>query len=50
MAAVNGHGFAGGCMFAFACDYRVMREDRGFLCLPEVDLGFDLMEGMVGTY
>lgn len=38
VAALNGHAFAAGAMFAFAHDYRLMREDRGYLCINEVDL------------
>ncbi len=38
VAALNGHAFAAGAMFAFAHDYRVMREERGYLCINEVDL------------
>jgi Delta3-Delta2-enoyl-CoA isomerase len=46
VAAVNGHAFAGGGMLAVAHDYVVMREDRGFWCLPEVDLGLPLTPAM----
>lgn len=38
VAALNGHAFGGGAIMAGACDLRVMRADRGFLCFPEVDL------------
>lgn len=46
VAAVNGHAFAGGAMLASAHDVVVMREDRGFWCLPEVDLGLPLTPAM----
>jgi enoyl-CoA hydratase/carnithine racemase len=46
VAAVNGHAFAGGAMLAVAHDVRVMRADRGYVCLPESDLGLPLQPGM----
>jgi Delta3-Delta2-enoyl-CoA isomerase len=46
VAAINGHAFAAGAMFATAHDFRVMREDRGYWCLPEVDLGLPLTRAM----
>jgi enoyl-CoA hydratase/carnithine racemase len=38
VAAVNGHAFGIAAMFALAHDQRVMRADRGWWCLPEIDL------------
>ncbi|KAJ2785988.1 hypothetical protein H4R18_000203 [Coemansia javaensis] len=46
VAAINGHAFAGGCMFAMAHDYRVMRADRGWIAMNEVDIGIPLIPGM----
>ncbi len=46
VAAVQGHAFAAGAMLALAHDQIVMRADRGFFCLPEVDLGIPFTAGM----
>ncbi len=46
VAAINGHAFGAGAMFAMAHDYRVMRADRGFFCFPEVDIDIPFTPGM----
>jgi Delta3-Delta2-enoyl-CoA isomerase len=42
VAAVNGHAFGGGALLAIAHDFAVMREDRGYWCMPEADLALPL--------
>jgi Delta3-Delta2-enoyl-CoA isomerase len=42
IAAVNGHAFGAGALLATAQDVAVMREDRGYWCMPEADLGLPL--------
>jgi enoyl-CoA hydratase/carnithine racemase len=46
VAALNGHAFGAGAMLAMAHDYRVMRDDRGYFCFPEVDIHIPFTDGM----
>lgn len=46
VAAVQGHAFAAGAMLAVAHDRLVMRADRGYWCVPEVDIGLPFTPGM----
>jgi enoyl-CoA hydratase/carnithine racemase len=44
VCAVNGHAFGAGFMIALCHDIRVMREDRGYLCANEIELGLTIPE------
>jgi enoyl-CoA hydratase/carnithine racemase len=46
VAAVNGHAFGAGALTSSAHDRIVMREDRGYWCMPEVDLRLPVGEAM----
>jgi enoyl-CoA hydratase/carnithine racemase len=47
LAALQGHAVGGGALLALAHDWRLMREDRGFFCLPEVDARIPFRRGMI---
>lgn len=42
VAAINGHAFGAGLMVALCHDLRLMREDRGFACANEMQLGMKI--------
>ena len=46
VAAMNGHAFGAGGQIALAHDFRVMRSDRGYFCMPEVDMKTPLHPAM----
>ena len=47
IAAMGGHAFGDGSIMACACDFRLMRSDRGFFCFPEVDIDIPFLPGMM---
>ena len=46
VSACNGHAFGAGAQLVVAHDYRLMRAERGFFCMPEVDMKAYLHPGM----
>ena len=48
VGAINGHAFAAGALATCALDYRIMREDRGYWCMNEADIGFALDAKLAG--
>lgn len=46
VAAINGHCFAAAAMWSLGHDFRVMRADRGFWSLPEIDIKIPFAPGM----
>ena len=46
VAALNGHAFGAGAQISLAHDYRVMRAERGYWCMPEIDMKAPLHPGM----
>ncbi|PXW30035.1 UNVERIFIED_CONTAM: enoyl-CoA hydratase/carnithine racemase [Williamsia faeni] len=46
VAAINGHAFGAAAMLALCADHRIMRTERGFWSLPEVQLGMPFTKGM----
>lgn len=45
-AVVNGHCFGAGALLTSAHDRITMRSDRGYWCMPELDLGLPVSEKM----
>jgi len=46
VAAITGHCYAAGALLTLAHDYRLMRNDRGWFCLPSVDVGIPFTRAM----
>merc|ERR1719223_1201602 len=42
VAAINGHNFGAGLFLSMACDWRIMRTQKGFCNFPELNLGMRL--------
>ncbi|MEU2003221.1 enoyl-CoA hydratase/isomerase family protein [Rhodococcus sp. NPDC019627] len=47
VAALPGHTFGGGAILATAHDHRIMREDRGYFCLPGISIGASYAPGSI---
>ena len=46
VAALNGHAFVAGAQISLGHDFRVMRTERGYWCMPEIDMKSPLHPGM----
>ena len=46
VAAINGHAYGAGAFIALAHDMLIMREERGYFCLPEAKLSLPFRSEM----
>ncbi len=49
IGAVNGHAFGLGAIWASGMDFRLVRDDRGWICFPEFDINIPLTPGMLAV-
>ena len=47
IGAINGHAFGLGNIWACGFDFRIIREDRGWVCFPEMDINIPFLPGMI---
>ncbi|SIR64655.1 enoyl-CoA hydratase/isomerase family protein [Williamsia sterculiae] len=47
VAALPGHTFGGGALFSLAHDHALMRADRGYFCMPGVNIGASYAPGTI---
>ncbi|MDY6934749.1 MAG: enoyl-CoA hydratase/isomerase family protein [Spirochaetota bacterium] len=47
IGAINGHAFGMGAIWSSGFDFRIMREDRGWVCFPEMDINIPFWPGMI---
>jgi Delta3-Delta2-enoyl-CoA isomerase len=50
IAAINGHAIGNGLIMTAHMDFRLMREDRGWLNLPEVKINIPFLPGMLAIF
>mmetsp|Transcript_1704 Transcript_1704/g.1147 ORF Transcript_1704/g.1147 Transcript_1704/m.1147 type:complete len:93 (+) Transcript_1704:222-500(+) len=42
LCCITGHGYAGGLFFAWTHDKRIMRDNYGYACVSELNLGITI--------
>lgn len=47
LGAINGHAFGLGTIWSSGFDFRIMREDKGWVCFPELDINIPFLPGMI---
>ncbi|KAK5579042.1 hypothetical protein RB653_008720 [Dictyostelium firmibasis] len=49
ISCINGHSYAGGAIFSLAHDFRVMNDNKGFICVNAIDNNIPLPPGLIDT-